>query len=71
MGTDMFLSLGERSDPAEVSRVAELSVEALCSNRHLSEHLPVGESGADFRLIDDATLELSVSPGRRVRASRQ
>ena len=45
MGTDMFLSLGERSDPMEVSRVAELSVEALCSNRHLSEHLPVGEAG--------------------------
>jgi type VI secretion system protein ImpG len=30
----------------------------LCSNRHLTEHLPVGESGADFRLLDDVTLDV-------------
>ena len=57
-GTDVFLSLGERSDPDETLRVAELSVEALCTNRHLAEHLPVGESGADFRFLDDVELEL-------------
>jgi type VI secretion system protein ImpG len=38
--------------------VSELSVRALCSNRHLTEHLPVGSSGADFRLVDDFTLDL-------------
>jgi type VI secretion system protein ImpG len=36
----------------------ELSVRALCSNRHLTEHLPVGQSGADFRLLDDTSLTL-------------
>ena len=41
-------------------RVAELSVEALCTNRHLAAHLPVGESGADFRFLDDAELELTL-----------
>jgi len=55
-GTDLFLSLGERSDPEEASRVAELSVQALCTNRHLTEHLPVGEGGADFRFLDDVDL---------------
>jgi type VI secretion system protein ImpG len=35
-----------------------LSVRALCSNRHLTDHLPVGESGADFRLLDDVTLDV-------------
>ena len=39
-------------------RVAELSVEALCTNRHLAAHLPVGESGADFRFLDNSELEL-------------
>jgi type VI secretion system protein ImpG len=63
IGTDMFLSLGERSDPAEVSRVAELSVEALCTNRHLPEHLPVGEGGADFRFLDDVQLEVRCIAG--------
>jgi type VI secretion system protein ImpG len=56
-GTDMFVSLVE---PASVDdeAVAELSVRALCSNRHLTQHLPIGESGADFRLLDNATLDV-------------
>ena len=44
----------DRADP----EVAELSVRALCSNRHLTEHLPVGEGGADFRLLDNVTLDV-------------
>lgn len=56
-GTDMFISVVE---PAGIDDepVAELSVRALCSNRHLTEHLPVGESGADFRLLDNAMLDV-------------
>lgn len=57
-GTDMFLSLIEPAGLDEESAVAELSVRALCSNRHLPELLPVGESGADFRFADDGTLPL-------------
>jgi type VI secretion system protein ImpG len=63
VGTDVFLSLGERADPDETLRVAELSVDALCTNRHLAAHLPVGESGADFRFLDDAELELACVAG--------
>ncbi len=62
-GADVFLSLGERSDPDELLRVAELSVEALCTNRHLAEHLPVGESGADFRFLDDVELDVRCVAG--------
>jgi type VI secretion system protein ImpG len=56
-GTDLFISIVE---PAGVDDdgVAELSVRALCSNRHLPEHLPVGEGGADFRLLDNTTLDV-------------
>ena len=64
VGGDLFLSLGERSDPDEVRRVAELSVDALCTNRHLAERLPVGESGADFRFLDDTALVLRCVAGR-------
>jgi type VI secretion system protein ImpG len=63
VGTDVFLSLGERADPDETLRVAELSVDALCTNRHLAAHLPVGESGADFRFLDDVELELTCVGG--------
>jgi type VI secretion system protein ImpG len=62
-GTDMFLSLGERSDPEEVNRVAELSVQAWCTNRHLPEHLPVGDGGADFKFLDDVQLEVRCIAG--------
>ncbi len=62
-GTDVFLSLGERSDPDELLRVAEVSVDALCTNRHLTEHLPVGEGGADFRFLDDVDLDLRCIAG--------
>jgi type VI secretion system protein ImpG len=62
-GTDMFLSLGERSDPEELNRVAELSVQALCTNRHLPEHLPVGDGGADFKFLDDGQLEVRCIAG--------
>jgi type VI secretion system protein ImpG len=57
-GTDMFISLVEPARIDDEGGVAELSVRALCSNRHLTEHLPVGEGGADFRLLDDAALDV-------------
>ncbi|MGU3286062.1 type VI secretion system baseplate subunit TssF [Methylobacterium mesophilicum] len=57
-GTDLFLSLIEPSGIDADGAVAELSVRALCSNRHLADLLPVGESGADFRLADDGALDV-------------
>ena len=62
-GTETFLSLGERADPDDAQRVAELSVRALCTNRHLADRLPVGDGGADFRLLDDVTLALRCLAG--------
>jgi type VI secretion system protein ImpG len=57
-GTDIFISLVEPAGIGDEPSAAELSVRALCSNRHLTEQLPVGEGGADFRLLDDVTLEI-------------
>jgi type VI secretion system protein ImpG len=62
-GTDMFISLGEPAGIEDDDAVSELSVRALCSNRHLTEHLPVGEGGADFRLLDDVTLDVVCALG--------
>jgi type VI secretion system protein ImpG len=57
-GTDMFISLSELGGTDDHDAIAELSVRALCSNRHLTEHLPIGVGGADFRLVEDSTLDL-------------
>lgn len=62
-GTDIFLSLVEPADLDTDEGVAELSVRALCSNRHLTEQLPVGEGGADFRLLEDTTIEFRCALG--------
>jgi type VI secretion system protein ImpG len=57
-GTDMFISLSALGGSDDDTAITELSVRALCSNRHLTEHLPIGVGGADFRLIDDVSLDL-------------
>lgn len=58
-GSDMFLSLGETLAAAQRLGVAELSVKALCSNRHLAAQLPVGRTGADFRFVEDSQIEIA------------
>lgn len=62
-GTEMFLQLYEPAGLSDVNRVKELSVRALCSNRHLTEQLPVGEAGADFRFLDNTSLMLKCIAG--------
>ena len=62
VGTDMFLSLSGAGLEGEHA-VVELSVKALCSNRALAEHLPLGEGGADFRLLDDVSLVITCIAG--------
>jgi type VI secretion system protein ImpG len=62
-GTDMFISFVDPSGIDGKGAVAELSIRALCSNRHLTEQLPVGQGGADFRLLDDVALDLACVAG--------
>lgn len=62
-GTDMFLSLIEPGGIDAEPDVAELSVRALCSNRHLPEFLPVGEGAVDFRLSDNGSLAIVCASG--------
>ncbi len=63
VGTEAYLSLREPANADEEERVRELSVRALVSNRHLTEHLPVGEAGADFTFADDTALPLRCVAG--------
>lgn len=57
-GTELFISLYEPAELDDEARVKELSVRAICSNRHLAEQLPVGETGADFSLSEDTQVQL-------------
>jgi type VI secretion system protein ImpG len=63
VGSDMFISIGEPAYADDHSSVAELSVRALCSNRHLTEHIPVGQGGSDFQLVDDVSLNVRCEIG--------
>jgi type VI secretion system protein ImpG len=56
VGTEMFISLSLPETAVEQDRIQELSVRALCSNRHLADQLPVGKGGADFTFAEDTSL---------------
>ena len=58
VGTDMFISIGEPAFADDTVSVSELSIRALCSNRHLTEQMPVGQGGSDFRLVEDTMLDV-------------
>jgi type VI secretion system protein ImpG len=62
-GTETFLSLFEPDGLDARDRAKELSVRALVSNRHLTEQLPVGDTGADFRMSDDTALDIRCIAG--------
>lgn len=63
VGSDMFITLTNHRDRSDDANVAELSIRALTSNRHLTEHLPVGKGGADFILEDKTTLKVNCIAG--------
>ena len=63
VGTDVFLTLNNHMNNDDERRITDLSVRALCSNRHLTENLPVGQGGADFILEDKTALKVSCISG--------
>lgn len=63
VGGEVYLSLFEPAGLDADTEIARLSVTALCSNRHLTEQLPIGQSAVDFRLVDDVTVGLACISG--------
>jgi type VI secretion system protein ImpG len=63
IGTDMFLTLVEPAGIEDERAVVEMSLKAICSNRHLTEHLHVGQGGADFRFLDLSELVVTCVAG--------
>lgn len=63
VGTEMYISLSLPEVMLEEDRIQELSVRALCSNRHLAEQLPIGQGGADFTFAEDTSLVVVCASG--------
>ena len=63
VGNEVYLSLYEPAGLDDKRKLSRLSVRALCSNRHLTEQLPIGQSQVDFRLVDDVTVGLACISG--------
>ncbi len=49
-GSEVFLSLVDANEAPYSSNIQTLSVEALCTNRHLCDELPIGTRTMDFAL---------------------
>lgn len=62
-GTELFLALNEPQGQGYGSEIAQISLRGLCSNRHLTEQLPVGEGGVDFRLMNNTELAIRCVAG--------
>ncbi len=65
VGTETFITLQEPASIDAQERVQRLQVTSLCSNRHLTEQLPVGQASASvgFRLTDDVNVPLTCIAG--------
>ena len=63
IGTDSFLTLVNHGQRQDGPGVSEVSLRAWCSNRHLTEHLPVGQGGADFILEDKTNMKVACIHG--------
>ena len=59
-GTETFIAFTEKDSLDGADRVQRLQMRALCSNRAMTEHLPVGRGGADFAFRDAKTVPVSV-----------
>ena len=62
-GTELFLSVTEPAGAGFGSSIAQISLKGLCSNRHLTEQLPVGEGAVDFTLISNTELDIRCAAG--------
>ena len=61
VGTELFLTLVEPGGLDEERPVAELSIRALCTNRHLTEHMR--SSATTWRLIEASETEVKCLAG--------
>ena len=59
-GTETFISLYE---PPDVEEAKRLQIRTLCSNRHLTEYLPIAQGEDDFYLCEDQTVRLTCVAG--------
>ncbi|MCC5974376.1 MAG: type VI secretion system baseplate subunit TssF, partial [Rubellimicrobium sp.] len=62
-GTETFISIFEPPDTPEDQCAQRLQITALCSNRHLPEHLPIAQSTDDFTMRDDVSVSLACISG--------
>jgi type VI secretion system protein ImpG len=63
IGTDLYMLLVPGEKALRGRKISELSVRAVCSNRHLTEHLPVGVGGTDFILDSNTKLDVHCIAG--------
>jgi type VI secretion system protein ImpG len=57
IGSEVFISLVDADEAPYSSRLRQLGLQVLCTNRDLPLHMPVGKGGSDFTLELGAPLE--------------
>lgn len=62
-GTETLVTLHEPATLSETDRVQGLQADLLCTNRHLPALLPIGQTVADFTLVDDTSVAFTCLTG--------
>ncbi|MEO0990022.1 MAG: type VI secretion system baseplate subunit TssF [Pseudomonadota bacterium] len=62
-GTETLLTFTEPAGLDSDDRAERLQIRTICSNRHLVQHLPINQAGADFFLTNDVTVNLRCIAG--------
>jgi type VI secretion system protein ImpG len=57
IGSEMFVSLVDGREGPYASTIRQLAIEALCTNRDLPLHMPVGRANTDFTLEASAPVD--------------
>nr|WP_199039223.1 type VI secretion system baseplate subunit TssF [Dyella sp. ASV24] len=57
IGSEMFISLVDANDAPYSSRLRQLGMQLLCTNRDLPLHMPIGKSRTDFTMESGAPVE--------------
>jgi type VI secretion system protein ImpG len=56
VGSEVFLSLVDEREPLAIADLRQLAVSALCTNRDLPLHMPLGQADGDFTLQSGAPI---------------
>lgn len=62
LGSELYVSLVDGKEAPYRHDLQQMGVKALCTNRDLPLHMPIGKGNTDFTLESDRTVQIDSLP---------